>query len=431
MAGRAISAAKRQTFMSRLLSIIAALLLATTGARSSVTETVVWNFDTQNYDAGNPFANNLLFDGSNFYGVTWEGGETVGCLNGCGTVFELSPNSSGVWTETLLYRFNPSNGSDGSNPIGGLVRDNQGNLYGATYFGGGTTSCNNGCGTVFELSPGLAGWTETILYRFTGNSDGNYPYSTLTLAKDGTLYGTTYGGNATSSLGTVYRLSPTSAGSWTLTTLHAFTDSPDGSYPEGPVEIDSLGRLYGTTSHGGAYGYGSVYQLTCRSNNCRISILHDFNSADGAFPSWVALIADSAGDLYGTTENGGVNNTGTVWKLTYSPTTKTFSEQVLYSFGPQQSTDGNYPWTGVTMGADGRLYGTTSQGGPNNYGTIFALGLNKYGKWKERVLYSFTGLHDGAQPGGSLLYLYNRLFGIADGGGTDSTGVVFELATAP
>lgn len=410
--------------------MVAALLFVTIGAWAS-TETVLWSFNTSNGNAGNPFADNLVFDGLNFYGVTWEGGETAGCLNGCGTVFRLSPDSNGGWNETVLYSFNPINGNDGSNPLGGLVRDEKGNLYGATYYGGGSTSCYNGCGTVFELIPSPNGWTEAVLYRFTGGTDGNYPYSTLTMGRNGSLYGTTYGGGGTSSLGTVFKLSPSDNGGWTLTTLHAFTNTPDGSHPEGPVTTDNVGRLFGTTSQGGAYGYGGVYQVQCLKSSCDTSILHDFNGTDGASPAWVALIFDQAGNLYGTTENGGTNNTGTVWELTYSSITHTYSEQVLYSFGPQHGLDGNYPWAGVTMGADGHLYGTTSQGGTDNWGAVFELVLNKTGDWKENILYSFTGSQDGGQPGGSLLRVCHRLFGIADGGGTDFTGVVFEVAPVP
>jgi uncharacterized repeat protein (TIGR03803 family) len=413
--------------MTHKLVMILAVVVLATGAWAT-TETVLWNFNPANGNPGNPFANNLIFDGSNFYGVTWEGGETAGCLNGCGTVFELSPNSNGGWSETLLYSFDPVNG-DGSNPLGGLVRDQQGNLYGTTYFGGGSASCDNGCGTVFELTPGSNGWTEAVLYRFTGGADGNYPYSTLTIDKTGSLYGTTYGAGGTSSLGTVYQLSLSSTGGWAQTTLHGFAGTSDGSNPLGPVVFDKMGRLYGTTSAGGTYGYGNVYQLNPLASGWTLTVLHDFNSTDGAFPAWVGLTIDQGGNLYGTTENGGPNNTGTVWELLYSASQNDYSEKVLYNFGPKGDGDGNYPWAGVTMPGDGILFGTTAQGGPNNWGTIFALAKDNRNKWKEKILYSFTGGEDGGQPSGDLLKNGSGpLYGIAGGGGASTAGVVFEIA---
>ncbi|HTA24225.1 MAG TPA: choice-of-anchor tandem repeat GloVer-containing protein [Terriglobales bacterium] len=385
-------------------------------------ETVLWNLDANNGNAGNPFANNLISDGVNFYGVTWEGGNTAGCLNGCGTVFELSPGGDGGWSETLLYAFQPSNGSDGSNPLGGLARDKWGNLFGATYFGGGSTACNNGCGTVFELIPSASGWTETVLYRFAGGADGNYPYSTLIIDGDGSLYGTTYGGGGTNNLGTVYKLSD-KAGTWALTTLHTFMGNPDGSHPEGPVVYDKEGNLNGTTAQGGAYDYGSVYQL----NSDGLKVLHSFKGFDGAYPAWVAVTVDRAGNLYGTTENGGANQTGSIWELLRTPTG--YSEQLLYSFGTTSSGDGIYPWAGLTMRGDTLLLGTTSEGGTNNWGTVFALGKTTLSKWTRTTLYDFTGKGDGAQPGGSLLESgKGALYGIADGGGTYNTGVVFQIA---
>lgn len=411
--------------MTRKLMVVLAAVLLTTGAWAS-TETVLWNFNPSNGDAGNPFANNLIFDGVNYYGVTWEGGQTSGCFNGCGTVFELSPGTSG-WTETLLYAFNPVNGSDGSNPLGGLIRDQQGNLYGATYFGGGSTNCQNGCGTVFELSPLSNGWTETVLYRFNGGSDGGYPYSTLAMDGNGNLYGTSYGAPGSGGSGTIFRLSPRN-GSWTKTTLHSFTGTPDGGHPEGPVVFDRKGALYGTTAEGGTYGFGTVFELKHHGTGWALKILHSFDSTHGATPAWVQIVVDPAHNLYGTTENGGPNDTGTVWELEYSTTRKHYSEKVLYTFGPKAAGDGNYPWAGMTMLKNGTLYGTTAQGGANNWGTIFSLTRRNHKKWHEAILLSFTGGQDGGQPGGGLLDNGSgNLFGMADGGGTYFTGLVFEI----
>ncbi len=188
----------------------------------------------------------------NLYGIGFYGG-----ISGNGGVFELIPNTGGGWTENILYSF--SGGQDGANPGSTPVLDTAGNLYGTTYYGGGTGCGGIGCGTVFELSPEGASWTETLLYRFAGGTDGSCPAGTLLMDSRSNLYETTItGGGAgacTAYCGTVFELSPVAGGTWQETILHSFQGGADGATPENGVVMDSQGNLYGTTIQGGGLGH--------------------------------------------------------------------------------------------------------------------------------------------------------------------------------
>jgi uncharacterized repeat protein (TIGR03803 family) len=198
----------------------------------------------------------LIFDGAgNLYGTTDMGG-----AYGYGTVFKLTPNSDGSWTESVLYSFKGA--PDGQEPTAGLVFDAAGNLYGTTEFGG-SKNCPSApypCGTVFELTPNSDGsWTEHVLHRFTGN-DGNYPVAGVTFDAAGNLYGTASSGGA-DNFGVVFKLTPTSGGGWSYRVLHTFANKP-GFEPYGGLSFDATGNLYGTTTGDGSTTYGSVFEIT-------------------------------------------------------------------------------------------------------------------------------------------------------------------------
>ena len=223
------------------------------------TQTVLYNFLGFPNDGANPAAALVMDSAGNLYGTTTKGG------GGSGVVFELQPAAGGTWTETVIHSFLGSN--DGLVPSGSLILDKNGNLFGTTNAGAiKNKSCtfNNGaqgCGTVYALSPGTGGWTETIIYEFTGaNGDGGNPQAGLVFDSAGNLYGTTGVGGAFS-LGTVYELTPATGGGWSETVLYSF-DGSDGQWPYSALVIDKAGNLYGTTQIGGSAGYGTVFEIT-------------------------------------------------------------------------------------------------------------------------------------------------------------------------
>ncbi len=266
----------------------------------------------------------LAFDAAgNLYGTTYGGG-----TYGDGTVFELTPNShvaDGGWTEKVLHSFN-HHGTDGVYPYAGLIIDAVGNLYGTTVYGGTYDCYPDYCGgTVFELTPTAGGgWREKGLHNFGNGTDGAYASGGLAFDAAGNLYGTTYGGG-TYGDGTVFELTPNSHvadGGWTEKVLHNFNnDRTDGVDPNGGLIIDAAGNLYGMTYMGGSYGYGTVFELTPGAGgDWTEEVLHSFNNngKDGVDP-YAGLIFDSAGNLYGTTSGGGSYSHGTVFEIVDDP----------------------------------------------------------------------------------------------------------------
>jgi uncharacterized repeat protein (TIGR03803 family) len=299
-----------------------------------------------------PYAGLISDSAGNLYGTTEFGGSY-----NKGTVFEVTPNATGSWTGSLLYSF--TGGLDGAQPSGGLTFDAAGNLYGTTSFGG-SANCKLGCGTIFKLTPTSGGWAETVVYTFTGGSDGSEPYARLVSDAQGNFYGTTLlGGNlgtlCTSGCGTVFKLSSVN-GAWKENVLYAFAGGNDGAWPHASLTFDGAGNLYSTTNGGGTYGSGTVFRLTAGS--WTESVLYNFTGGqDGKQPPG-SLIFDTAGNLYGTTSKGGVKGYGVVFKLL--PTSQgSWQEQVLHSFGNAPAAK---PVAGLVMDARGNLYGTTLLG---------------------------------------------------------------------
>jgi len=262
---------------------------------------------------GVPIDGGLVFDrAGNIYGVTSAGGE-----NNSGTVFELSP-SGGTWSESVLYSFQYNgDDNDGSVPMGGVVFDTAGNLYGTTLYGG--TGCQRGtCGTVYQLTPSNGAWLESVIFNFANGPSGYQPYDTLTIDQQGNLYGTTSVGGEGGG-GTVFKLTQSNAG-WTFSVLYSFTTC--GSYAG--LIMDTAGNLYGACYGGGAYGYGMIFKLTNSNGAWTLNDLHDFDGDDGANP-WGNVVLDSHGNLYGTTLSGGGGGAGrchndagcgVVWEIT-------------------------------------------------------------------------------------------------------------------
>jgi uncharacterized repeat protein (TIGR03803 family) len=378
-------------------------------------ETILFNFDgtatnfAPSATGDAPIAGLVRDSSGNLYGTTSQGGTSI-----WGTVFELV-NSSGSYTEELIHSFAgpPSGGAgaDGTSPSSSLIIDSSGNLYGTTQGGGA-----DGLGTVFELVNSSGTYTEKILYSFTGaNGDGAIPFA-VDLVRDaaGNLYGTTmYGGSyvgnlcANAGCGTVFELvnSPESPGIYTEKVLYRFTDANgDTGFPQTGLAMDQAGNLYGTSGAGGAGGWGAVYELVNSSGSYEERVIYSFvdiNVYAGdatAYP----VIVDSAGNLYGTTPGGGTLS-GTVFELVNSPTSPgTYTERILYNF--IGGSDGAEPLGALTADAEGNLYGTTAvYGGKNAGGSVFEL-TKVAGSYVFNVLYDFGGMpYDGTGPQGSLL----------------------------
>jgi hypothetical protein len=290
------------------------------GANDTWSEKILHSF-TNGGDGENP-TSPVTFDASgNLYGT--DGGVNAGCDGvGCGGVFVLKHASNGTWTETVICSFlGQANGSD---PQSGLIFDAAGNLYGTTASGGDLRYCGgNGCGLAFELKPGSGGqWTEKVLHAFNGK-DGEGPYAGMVFDSFGNLYGTTVAGGLPGceggSCGTVFKLTRGKKGAWSQTTINRFkTGGKQGFDPFAGVIFDSAGNLYGTTTDGGAdrcgfSGCGTVYKPTPGAHGkWTETVLHSFNRFDGPIPSNVVI--DSAGTLYGTTFQGG-GGYGTVFKI--------------------------------------------------------------------------------------------------------------------
>lgn len=395
--------------------IVLALVLNNTSSAASGEKTVYSFCSIQNCADGTYPESGVIFDSlGNLYGTTNAGGA------GFGAVFRLTPDAMGNWTESNVYTFSSPLDGDGPN---GLVFDDVGNLYGTTIYGGGGGTCSNGgCGTVFELIPANGGWTKKVLFSFTGGNDGGAPLSGLILNQAGTLYGTTSQGGFYGA-GTIFELTHSGNG-WTERVIHSFGAGNDGRMPMSGLIFDKSGNLFGTANQGGTGNRGVVFALRHTKQGWKEIILHDFSNSgnDGAGPYVGSLAFDQAGNLYGTTEGGGTNGLGTVFELTRS--NHGITERVLYSF--LGSDDGMAPYTGVIIDATGSLYGTTSFGGNGGDGAVFTL-RNSGGKWNLTVLYGFSG-HDGSEPIGNLVFDGAGNFcGTASLGGVTGSGNVFEM----
>jgi uncharacterized repeat protein (TIGR03803 family) len=396
----------RNIQISCIVALVLTVTIALTGAATpcaqAQTFTVLYNF-TGGADGGSPNASLVLDNDGNVYGTTEIGGSgLLGCPQGCGTVFKVDPSGN----ETVLHNFGESV-KDGANPLyGSLFRDNSGNLYGTTGFGGADNS-----GTIFKLSPG----GKELVFSFAGGAKGGFPYASVTLAR-GNLYGTTHyrgTGCPPYGCGTVFKVN----GAGKETVLYSFAGGTDAEFPWAGVVLDSAGDVYGTTLNGGTSNQGTVFKISSAGKE---TILHSFtNAADGGLP-FAGLVIDGAGNLYGTTYSGGTPGGGTVFKIDSSGT-----PTVLYNFCSQSGCeDGEAPFAALVRDSAGNLYGTTDFGGFFGQGTVFKLDTTG----KETVLRSFNGASDGGQPvAGLALDGAGNLYGTTPSFGAYGFGTVFKL----
>lgn len=360
----------------------------------------------------------LVFDAAgNLYGTTSLGG---GMNQGNqGSVFILKPAATGPWGESALHIFR-ADGHDGQIPKGNLIIDGQGNLYGSTILGGASSA-----GTIYELSPTSQGrWTETQLHAFS-TSDGASP-SSLLRDSAGNIYGTAFKGGA-HGVGVAFELSPTGGGGYNYTILYTFgAHTGDARSPRSELIQDSAGNLFGTTKGGGQYGDGTVFELSpLIGSGWTETVLYSFNGTGGLTPM-AGLTMDPAGNLYGTTESGGSFSLGNVFEL--SPTQGGgWTEKELYAFGTTPG-DGAEPFATLTLDAAGNLYGTTSYGGGGFGGTVFEVSPVGGGQWTNTTLYSFSSGLNGSTPFAPvILDGAGNLYGTTEFGGGSNAGVVFEL----
>ena len=409
------------------LAAIAVSLLLTGAHVAAQTETVLYNFDNTYGDS--PQAGVIFDKAGNLYGTAISGGTLP---DAAGTVFELMHTSGGSFTPVALEDF----GINAGRPYGGVIFDGAGNLYGATSYGGPAAS-----GMVYELTPQAGGgWAETVLYSFTGGADGGGPIGSLVFDSAGNLYGATTTGGLGSG-GVVYELMPQAGGGWTEKVLHNFSNSKDGAGLMSGVILDGSGNVYGTTFRGGiGHGSGIAYELSPQAGGeWKETILYSFGQGkyDGENP-FASLVLDAAGNLYGTTNAGGqyVGN-GTVFEL--SPHAGGgWTETILHSFA-LNGHDGIKPFGSLIFDSAGNLYGTTSQGGIYGSGasfiggTVFKLTPESDGSWTEQVLHNFGNGTDGSYPMDGLIFdssgnLYGTTYYGGTSGGYPGDGAVFEIS---
>lgn len=386
-------------------SLMAALffLAIVSQPAQSQTYSVIYNFTGKGSDGATPYGGPILDRSGNLYGTTYLGGSY-----GSGSVYKLSRSGSS-WTyrslyslkglrdgagpafgslamgadsvligttegggnfgtafavcacrlkEFVIHRF--GSGTDGAQPIGGVVLDSAGNFYGTTSLGGAY-----GNGTVFEEKHSGHGWVESVIYSFTGGNDGTNPPAGVTLDAHGNLYGTTSLGGANGG-GVVYEISPSGSG-WTQTVLYTFQGLSDGQNPVGGLVLDGAGNLYGTTFDGGINGGGTVYELSPSSGGWTFTTLYSFSGGYGG--PYNKLTLDGKGNIYGFTNAEGANGLGSVFKLTPANGSWTFTD--LYDF--IGGSDGASPYGSVAVDSNGNVFGTAVVGGSQNQGVVFEI----------------------------------------------------------
>jgi uncharacterized repeat protein (TIGR03803 family) len=424
------------------------LIAASTSARAVATYKVIHEFNGTN--GSFPVGSLVADSAGNFYGVTSEDyGETGNCAGlGCGNVFKLYQTSSGGWASTNLHTFRGGT-KDGSSPQAGLVFDSAGNLYGTTWEGG-----LYGVGTVFELSPtSTGGWDYSVIYNFGATyADGEGPQSQLVVDAAGNLYGSTISGGNTGgycnnlSCGVIYELSPGPDGTWTERVAHSFVGT-DGAWPRGTMVFDAAGNLYGITTYGGNLSYcsgggcGTVFELAPTGTGWVYDVLYSFTGkSDGSYPWYAGVIFDSAGNLYGTTAGGGRDSQcsggcGVVYEL--SPNgSGGWTETSIHAFTGSNgyfAAGGGWPVYNLTFDTSGNLYGVTYLGGQDEEGVVYKLTPGG-GAWTESVLHYFSGGSASGYPFQSGLTIGpgGNLYGMTIGGSstgdcTSECGAVFQV----
>jgi uncharacterized repeat protein (TIGR03803 family) len=402
----------------RILTLVfAALALIVVSAQpaSAQTESVLYTFLNSSGVGGGPHTGLITDSAGNLYGAARNDTQN-------GVAYELIPSSGGGWTLKILYEFTTS---DGVGPSTDFTMDAAGNLYAADLYGG------NGYGTIFELKQISTGaWKVQVLYKFVNNgTDGHYPGATLTMDAAGNLYGTTQEGGL-KNVGVVFELTPyAGGGGWSEKVLYSLPyKQKHWSDLNFPVTLDSAGNLYGVTNTGGAYDGGYVFKLSPTSKGpWTLTTLYSFGLyPPGPAAPWSGVVFDSAGNLYGVTAGGGTGGVGTVYQL--SPSSGgVWTERDIVDF-PSSCSPTCKPESGITIDSAGNIFGT-GIGGAFSFGSAYEVSPNGDGTWTLIDLHDFGSGSDGAYPSSdALLDLSGKLYGTTiEGGGTKGRGTVFEI----
>jgi uncharacterized repeat protein (TIGR03803 family) len=356
----------------------------------------------------------------------------------------IETEATATGRETVLYTF--LGGKDGAYPAAAVIEDGSGSIYGTTELGGGATACGSGgCGTVYKLTKANGHFTETVLYRFKGGTDGAYPTGRLLLDKSGDLFGTTVNGgskNCTNGCGTVFELVPKTGGGYTKRTIHEFKNSPDGANPQAGLLEIGQGILLGTTTYGGSSGYGcyapnntntcgTVFKLEPSGSGYRESIAYAFQPPpDASAPDTNLLV--SGGSIFGAAVNGGTGGCvapnytcGSVFSLT--PVGSGYSESVITLDG-WNGDDGPNPIGGLASNSSGDLFGVALNAYSSN-GDVFELipGSNGY---SQSAIHKFTGSPDGSRPESApVVDKAGNVSGTTSQGGSSDCdcGIIYQL----
>jgi uncharacterized repeat protein (TIGR03803 family) len=427
-------------FSPAVLAITVTFLIAAAASPALCqTYTVLHNF-TGAADGAAPMAGLTMDIAGNLYGTAQHGGNPA-CSNGCGSVFRLTHQGSS-WLLSVLYNF--KGGNDSAFPGARVVFGPDGALYGTTAGGTGNSCSNNGCGTVFRLRPPATfcgsvscPWTETVLYRFAGQPDGAIPGGgDLVFDPAGNIYGTTVGGGTTNNYGTAYKLSH-SGGGWTESILYNFTGQQEGGNPIGGLTFDTAGNLYGTTSIGGLVsppdipGAGVIFKLTPSGGGWTESTVYMFQGGSEADLPAASLTLGSDGFLYGTSLAGAAGfcqlgyhlGCGVVFSVPYS---------TIFGFFPNPANNPplSGPMAALALDSGRNIYGTTTGDEVFSAGNVFKL---SYPNYSYTSLYDFTGGRDGGHPVSNVVFdTSGNLYGTASGGGGSSNcqggcGVIWKI----
>lgn len=395
-------------------AVVLGLVISAASSASAAEYSVLYTF-TGGVDGKYPYARLLRDEAGNLYGTTRNGGSL-----GFGAAFRLEAGSGQL---TVLHSFT---GADGLEPWGPLIKDEAGNLYGTTLYGGTREGgvCRHGCGTVFKLDPS---GHFTVLHAFTGGADGSQPSGDLLPDTEGNLYGATHAGGDPScyGCGLVFKLDQNG----NETVVYNFTGAPKGAGPDGHLTRDEAGNFYGTTSGGGTYNHGTVFKLDPAGHE---TTLYSFTGGTDGYQPDGGVVRDASGNLYGVTNYGGdpLCSCGVVFKVDPAG-----ALTVLYTI----TGDLGVPWAGLTWDQEGNLYGATSDYiypyCKPNCGAVFRINSIRQKSTDQVILYIFPGGKEGSNPyGGVIRDEAGNLYGAASDGGDSSCGyqragcgVVFKL----